>query len=156
MKYQIRKAKKKDLKEICDVVAEGKVDEERMQYPKKKKTELEKQFDDAKKIWMKKYKKEIGSKNDVLFVAEVEGKIVGVAKVLIEKKRGELERLYLLRKYRGFGIGKALTKFRVDYLKKKGVKWIDTYIYVKNKKSLKLHEDLGFKYGSYRMEMNLK
>jgi ribosomal protein S18 acetylase RimI-like enzyme len=156
MEMKIRKATRKDLKEICDIVAEGKADEEKMQHPSKSLLSLRKKYSKKRGEWMGEFGKELKYRNEAMFVALLDNMVVGVGKVSINKDRGELDRLYIKKKFRGKGIGKGITIYRMNYLKKRKVKYVDANMYVRNKPSLKLHEDLGFKYTSYRMEKKLR
>ena len=85
-----------------------------------------------------------------LFVAKVGDKVVGFGKSrLISGEEYEYEGWYLLglivlRKYRGYGIGSALTKRRIEELKSI-TNLIYYFVNSSNRVSIELHDQFGFK-----------
>lgn len=57
-------------------------------------------------------------------IALYKGKPIGAARIRFIKKKAKLERLALLKKYRGKGFGKAVMDYMVNYCKKKKPKEI--------------------------------
>ncbi|PIY80800.1 MAG: hypothetical protein COY80_01090 [Candidatus Pacebacteria bacterium CG_4_10_14_0_8_um_filter_42_14] len=95
------------------------------------------------------------------FVAEDEGKLVGVIQVEVSsvyKGRGSIDDLYLIAEYRNQGLGKQLMKVGLVWLKEKGVKKVGLAVHKDNLAAVKLYESFGFEDepDSYRsLELNL-
>jgi ribosomal protein S18 acetylase RimI-like enzyme len=146
---KIRKAKKEDLKDLA---------------------ELDKQFweihssidpfiEPAKKLTSKDHLKSardfINSKekNKFKFVAELDGKVVASVNFEIQKnnkffkvkKFGYLDAITVNKKYRGKGIGKELTKFVLNFLKKKGIGFVKFHTNWENKNAIKAFRKMKFK-----------
>ncbi|MDD5133114.1 MAG: GNAT family N-acetyltransferase [Candidatus Nanoarchaeia archaeon] len=125
------------------------IDEGRLQFPNVPKKEM--------LLDLKKHKKErkIGflkelkaTKRNLWYFIKVENKIAGFIHAQInknDKKFAELEKVYILKEFRGKGLAVKLCKFIFRLLKKKGVKKIQSGIFALNKPSIRLHEYLGFK-----------
>ncbi len=146
---KIRKARKEDLKDIA---------------------ELDKQFwkihkgidpfiEPGKKLTLKDYAKNANSfinkkeKNKFKFVGELDGKVVGIIKFEIQKndkffkvrKFGYLDSVTIHEDYRGKGFGKELTNFALEFLKKKGIKFVKFHTNWKNKKAINVFRKMNFK-----------
>ncbi len=79
---------------------------------------------------------------------------VGCARIRFIGKKAKLERLALLKRYRGMGFGKAITEYLISYCKKKKVKEIilHSQYYLKD-----FYGKLGFKpRGKTFMEAGIK
>jgi len=128
---KIRKATKKDFKEMAKILKE-----------ESSKKPYNQKWDSLKSI---KAIKDLAK--DELFIAEVEGKIVGFIASQItvdDKKKVYLGELWLIPEYQRQGIGNALTTHVEKLYKKKGVKIIRL---VTNKKSdsFKFYKKLNYK-----------
>ncbi|MEM2937140.1 MAG: GNAT family N-acetyltransferase [Candidatus Bathyarchaeia archaeon] len=94
--------------------------------------------------------KNIRGENAVVFVAEVEGKIVGYSLGWVSQpwaykgKRGYICDCFVEKSYRRQGIGKALIKAMLEWFIEKGVECVEADIYSNNVPSLKLFKKLGF------------
>ena len=142
----IRKAKKDDLKEIDKIYLEGVIDEIRLQFPKRSRLSIIKEMNKAKRERLAGWKKELKSNKSFWIVAEEKGNIVGFANAEIRNKNPSwLTMLYVNKEFRRKGIGKILTKKRIDWLKKKGAKEIGAGMLINNKNSINNLEKFGFK-----------
>jgi GNAT superfamily N-acetyltransferase len=97
------------------------------------------------------YKKNLSDKNKIYYIASVDGKDVafgGASFIDIGEKGapkiGKMIANFVMKKYRGLGIGKKLVKKRESWLKKNGVDYIETTIDFRNKENIE-----NFKKGGY-------
>ena len=67
------------------------------------------------------------------------------------KRYGYLDACTVDKNYRRKGIAKALTKAAIKHLKDKGIKYIKTNVYIKNRSALKAWEKLNFKPSSINL-----
>jgi len=119
---------------------------------------------DHSKICSKYVKKLIRSKNALVLVAEVNGKIVGTMygsikkrpPVMKVKKFGHLGDAFILKKYRKRGIGGKLTKELMKWFKSKRVEFVELEVDVRNKIGLKSWKRLGFKSFMIKMKKPVK
>jgi ribosomal protein S18 acetylase RimI-like enzyme len=94
--------------------------------------------------------KNIKGENTAVFVAEVEGKIVGYSLGWVSQpwaykgKRGYICDCFVEKSYRRRGIGMALLKAMLEWFINKGVKCVEADVYSNNVPSLKLFKRLGF------------
>ena len=94
--------------------------------------------------------KNIKGENTVVFVAEVEGKIVGYSLGWVSQpwaykgKRGYICDCFVEKSFRRRGIGKALVKAMLEWFTSKGVECVEADVYSSNVPSLKLFKKLGF------------
>ncbi len=135
---KIRKATKRDLKEIAELSYEyGKYEnslDKNVEAPALKRCrELDEYF-------MK-----LGT---IYFVIEEEGKIMGVQSVNIRKqgkeKKGVLHTTIITKDARRKSYGKALVNYAIRFFKKKGCLRLDTFVHYKNKNAKKFWEKQGF------------
>lgn len=94
--------------------------------------------------------KNIKGENTVVFVAEVEGRIVGYSLGWVSQpwaykgKRGYICDCFVEKSYRRRGIGNALVKAILEWFIDKGVECVEADVYSSNVPSLKLFKKLGF------------
>lgn len=99
---------------------------------------------------LKVYIEEFGKfKNDLCYVAELEGKVVGTVWVRIMKDYGHVDdetpslAISLYPEYRGMGIGTELMNGILMELKKKGYKQVSLSVQ-KNNYAVKMYQKVGF------------
>ena len=100
----------------------------------------------------RKYTKNVfGKKNSIVYVAEVNGGVVGYligavkTKPMFEiSKRGHIYEVFVSRKQRGKGIGKALMEKFFERMKELGVEYVDLSVYVNNKEAIDFYNKFGF------------
>lgn len=89
----------------------------------------------------------------IFLVAEINGKIVGYR--MGEKLQGYLGIAHLIvvkKEYQDKGIGRMLLKAFEKECKKRGIRWLITYAYANNKKTLKFFKKNGYYQGSLTYE----
>jgi len=150
---KIRAAKPEDVQEVVKLAEKLSQDEslkDSMIIPSS-------QFQDPKWIL-----KNINRANAAVYVAELEGKIVGYALGWINQpwayrgKRGYFCDCFVEGTHRGKGIGKKLAEAMIEWFKKNGVECIETDVYVDNQVSLKMFKSLNFKEIAKRLRLTLK
>ena len=104
---------------------------------------------------IKNAKKSINNKdkNHFFLVAEIEDKVVGAKEFFIKtqdsffkiRRYGYLDSTSVHEKYRKKGIAKALTNETLKILGKKGIKYVKSNVYIKNKIAMNTWTKLGFK-----------
>lgn len=105
--------------------------------------------------------KNIKGENAAVFVAEINGKIVGYSLGWCSQpwaykgRRGYICDCFIEKSYRRKGIGKSLIKMMIEWFAKKGVKCVEADVYSKNVPSLKLFKTLGFKEISKRLRLTV-
>jgi L-amino acid N-acyltransferase YncA len=157
MEIKIEKAKEKDLKKIKEIFLAGAQDEIKLQYPKKTKEKINEELKGEIKKIFKDYKKELTSSNNYWIVAKVNNEVIAFANAQIKNKdEGWLEFNYVKKEYRRKGIGKKLTKNRVEWLKKKKVKYLCSKAFLKNKPSLNNLKKFGLKPVMIKVQKEMK
>ena len=118
---------------------------------------FEKKFDSSLKIGKKErtkkwLRKRLKDRNFKLIVTEKNSKIIGYTFGWIEKtesftfkKRGYICDIFILKEYRGKGIGSKLVKKLLKWFKSKGIRYVEVEVYSENKRSFKLWKYLGFR-----------
>ena len=151
---KIRKANVDDLRRIDKIYVEGSIDEGKYQFPNISLKEMKEDLDKHKTSRRQGFRRCMKSKKHYWIVAEEKGKIIGFGQVWIKNKdTGITESVYVDRKYRKRGVGKDIMKEMIKWLKGKKLKYIESSAYIKNKPSVKLHENLGFKPFLVRMRL---
>ncbi|MDO4776448.1 MAG: GNAT family N-acetyltransferase [Cardiobacteriaceae bacterium] len=95
------------------------------------------------------YISDFGKKNDVCYVAEVEGKIIGAVWTRIVNDYGHIDdetpslSISLLKEYRNFGIGTALMKQILLTLKAQNYKQVSLSVQKANH-AVRMYKKLGF------------
>ncbi|MEJ1338966.1 MAG: GNAT family N-acetyltransferase [Candidatus Sedimenticola sp. (ex Thyasira tokunagai)] len=103
---------------------------------------------------IKKLKKNINSKNDIIYVACIDNIIIGVITTGVKKglksinnnKHGMLIRLYVIKKQRRKGVATRLINKCKKYYSNKGIDEVRLSVFGYNKKALKLYTKLGYTY----------
>jgi diamine N-acetyltransferase len=146
---KIRKATKKDLKDLIELDKQfwdihRKIDP--FIEPSKKLT-LKDHIKNAKSFINKK------EKNKFKFVAELDDKVVGIINFEIQKnnnffkikKFGYLDSITVDKKFRKKGIGKKLSNFALEFLKKRGVNYVKFHTNWENKIAIEAFRKMNFK-----------
>jgi len=135
---RIYKASLRDAKGVVDVlnsvIAEGNV------------TTMDKPFT------IQEEERFIASMNyrEALFVAEINGKIVGVQGIYLYSVMNANNHVatmgtWILKDYRGKGIGKLLAQEAFNFAKKSGFEKIFIWVMAHNERALNFYRELGFK-----------
>ncbi|KNF08971.1 acetyltransferase [Gottschalkia purinilytica] len=96
----------------------------------------------------------IEKQNPTFFIAELEEEIIGVIEViitenpsnpiLINREYALIDKLIVKEEYRKLGVAKKLIETVETWLKEKGIKEIEIYVWEFNKGALDLYENKGF------------
>ena len=147
-KILFQKATLRDLEAICALrtqLAHDPTD--------KKATEYAPYAPAPDRAWIKKC---LRSRNKVILIAGDGGIVLAHAIVLIEKasqmmrayytydKKALLVHLYVDENHRHQGIGMALMKYTLNYLKQQNVDFVDLEVYPHNPKAIALYDKIGF------------
>lgn len=155
---QIRNVNQKDFNELFELVMENMV-----YHMKLTKLNWE-PISKIRKAEFSELKKDLKNPKTKIFVYEIQGKIVGYVNCSLQgknpytktKKKGEINDLFVLEKYRKQGIGKALIKKAISFFKSKNVKNISISVNSNNIPTLRVYEKLGFKESVKKMFLTLK
>ena len=143
---KIRKATKKDLESLVELnISLAKYERKICKHlvdPEK-----------VRKEYAKEYENRFKQKKSIFFVAEENEKIVGYILGEVQrpyhphifKNRGYIVDAFVLKKYRGKGIGEKLTERLIEWFKSKGIKWIKVSAYTNNEIRIKFWKKMGFK-----------
>ena len=109
------------------------------------------------------FKERISGKDSVAFLAKESDKIVGyMIGAIVDaddyrniKNIAEAENMFVLKDYRGKGIGSQLLKAFFEWSKSKGATIIRTVTSAGNKQSLEFHKANGFKEYDFVLEKEL-
>jgi ribosomal protein S18 acetylase RimI-like enzyme len=93
--------------------------------------------------------KQLAWDSELVLIAEVEGKTVGVIVGTIDGDKGYFYRLAVYPEYQGSGIGRALVKAMEERLKKKGASQIFIMVNQDNTKVIPFYESLGYNVQEY-------
>lgn len=93
----------------------------------------------------------ISKEEFIVFVAEVDGKLVGYSTAKLSKKpdrvldkEAYIEDWFVREDYRGQGLGEELFKSLIDEIKKRGCTHIKLDAFVSNKKAIDIYHKSGF------------
>jgi ribosomal protein S18 acetylase RimI-like enzyme len=153
---KIRKAKLEDLDEVVKLSLE-----EERHFKRQEKDDIYALKN--KRSHVKIAKNKIIKKEKVVVVAEDNGKLVGYLYGGIWRtpsckitKRGVLDDIFILTKYRDKGTGTKLAEAFFNWLKERKIKHIVLYVSKINEKAIKLYERIGFKINYFEMLKKLK
>jgi len=112
------------------------------------KDDLEKVIDIRKKVFIKEQKVPLDIEIDGLdqeaehFIAYLDDEPIGCARIRASNRIAKLERIAIIKKYRGKGFGKKLTKFLINYCRKKNFNEIFLH---SQSNTTDFYEKIGFK-----------
>ena len=148
---KIRRATKKDIKEITELWKKYEDFEESIT-DLKKHPYVRKREKDAEKNMKANFSRTIKSSKAEIFIAEEDNEIVGF--ILISKSKsddihdfdyyGMMHYMFIKPTHRKKGIASALFKKSKDWFKKKKLKYINLNVNVNNKKAQKIYKKWGF------------
>jgi ribosomal protein S18 acetylase RimI-like enzyme len=146
MEFNIRKAKISDAEVIADLYLQFWKSHEKIDplLEFEKKLTLKNQIEFAKR--------NIKKQDNTIFVADLNGKVIGFIEFLIKKNEncfkikeyGYLNLATTDKEFRGKGVAKALTNTALNFLKDKGIKYVRTNVYNSNDIAMKTWTKLGF------------
>lgn len=92
-----------------------------------------------------------------IWVAEVNGEIVGLVGLIIKGNVAEIEPIIISKSYRKQGIGGKLLKFIINHARERGTKYLSIRPVARNEEAMKIFYQLGFKtIGHIELFMNLE
>jgi len=103
-------------------------------------------------IFRKFIKTQIHSKNTLLTIAEIDGKVAGYSLTFIKKsipvfgieKIGYISDMYVAPEYQGLGISSKLKDEAFKWLKKKKMKYVSLVVYSDNEHAHRVYKKWGF------------
>lgn len=107
----------------------------------------------------------ISSRDALVLIAEVDGQIVGTGTATVNKSSifwpewfGYIRDVYVEKEYRQKGIGKAITEQLINWLRDKGVDWIELVALAKNAAANKFWREQGFvsSFNVYRKKLDIR
>ncbi len=146
MEFKIRKAKLSDAEDLARLYFQ-------FWAPHKKVDPL---LEFEKKMTLKNQtefaKKDIRKRNNHIFVANKDGKVIGFIEFFVKKnencfkikKYGYLNSATTHKDYRGKGVAKALTNVALKFFKDRGIKYVRTNVYNSNEIAMKTWIKIGF------------
>lgn len=102
--------------------------------------------------------KELANPASTFFLAELEGELIGYAKVNLvpaqtdvhDPKSLEISRLYVLEEYLGLGVGKILFDHSIAFAKQNQKKYLWLGVWEKNARAIRFYEKNGLRiFGSH-------
>lgn len=136
---KIRKATKKDIEGVVRLF--GEYDRYENALDKRHKIDTVKERKDFFNLLMNKPRA-------VVFVLDVGGRLGGVIsgeyRESMMGRGGLIHELIISKEYRSKGYGEKLLKALEDYLKKKGCKSMQSFVFIKNKGVLKFYNKWGY------------
>lgn len=84
----------------------------------------------------------VGPEN--IWVADFDGKVVGLAGLIPGKQEAELEPMVVSEKYRGLGIGRQLTERVITAARNQGVHQLTVKPVARNKTAIQFFHEMGF------------
>ncbi len=116
--------------------------------PIKTQKELKKVFEIRNEVFVLEQKVERNIEYDEFeeeathFIAKINKKSIGCARLRAINQKAKLERIAVLKNYRGNGFGKRITNFMIDYCKSKGFKeiFMHSQLYISD-----FYEKFGFR-----------
>ena len=153
MKFEIRKARQSDAKEIARLYLQfwdshKKIDP-LLEF--KELLTLENQITAAKK--------DLKKKNNCIFVAVNNSRVIGFIEFFIKKNAkvfgisqyGYLNSAVTDKSFRKLGVVKQLYSAAAIFLKRKGINYVKTNVYLSNKSAVKVWKRIGFMPQSYTL-----
>ena len=146
MKFSIRNAKLSDAETIADLYLQFWKSHEKIDPL----LEFENKLTQDNQIEFA--KKNIKKTSNNIFVADLNGKVIGFIEFLIKKNEncfkikeyGYLNLATTDKEHRGKGVAKSLTNTALQFLKNKGIKYIRTNVYNSNEIAMKTWTKIGF------------
>ena len=108
---------------------------------------------DAKRIWMRFFDRHVGSRTKKAWVAERNGKVIGIVMGSIDRRppvfkvkyRGHIEEMAVTASERRKGIGSLLLKECLAWARKKGVSWVTLEAVPENRIGVPFWKKNGFR-----------
>lgn len=152
----IRRATKDDFEALKEIKLLSK--QEELKY-----SESIRPIDENKEDYFRYLKKDLKYINRGLFIAEDDGKIVGM--ILAQyydplpiskyKRKGYISNLFIMQDYRGKGLGVKLIETAEGWLKRNKTEHITLEIHKDNKAALSLYRKVGYKDYTVKLEKGI-
>ena len=151
----IRKIIKEDFEEVISLVMQN------MNYHMKLNKFNWESIANIRKEELKELRKDFNSSKTKIFVAERDKKIIGYINFSFlgkspytkTKKKGVINDLFILGKYRRKGVGEALVREARLLFKSRGIKNVTISVISSNFSTLRFYEKIGFKEYVKKMEL---
>jgi len=96
----------------------------------------------------------LNNSNQIFFIAEIEGEPIGLIETLIikeginpvhvDREYAIIDKLIVKDEYRKLGVATSLIDTTESYLKEKGIKEVEIYVWDFNKNAFNLYQNKGF------------
>ncbi|MGB3341435.1 MAG: GNAT family N-acetyltransferase [bacterium] len=154
MDINIREAKMQDYETLCSIFEEG--DE----YHRQALPHIFKKPDGS--VRTKDFISSIiSSKDEILFVAELNDTIIGVVligirtapyiDIMVPRRYAVIDNIVVLKVHRGKGVGKMLMKKAHEWISSKDIKHIELHVWEFNQSAIKFYEKLGYTTACHKM-----
>ena len=148
----IKRGKIKDIESIWELEKESRIYHKKIisgKYHELNKTGINNK---SKKEWINELKKDLKKKKYFLLISEDNNKVIGYLLGQFSKwewsdnhpKNGKIEDIAVLKKYRRKGIGDKLIKKFEGMAKKRGIKYLNLGLWIKNKPAYNLYKKNKF------------
>ena len=100
-----------------------------------------------------KLKRELGDPSYIYHLLYYEGEPAGFSRISLDSPHEsissphttKLDRIYLLEKFHGLSLGKALLDFNIRFCREKGQTGLWLYVWVENEKAIRFYKKAGFR-----------
>jgi N-acetylglutamate synthase-like GNAT family acetyltransferase len=82
---------------------------------------------------------------DYIWLAEIEGEVVGLTSLIIKDQEAEIEPIIVAHQYRGKGIGEGLIKYAIEEAKKQKILCLYVKPVARNKEAISFFYNCGFR-----------
>lgn len=96
----------------------------------------------------------LNNPNQIFFAAEIDGEPIGLIETIIikdginpvhvDREYAIIDKLIVKDEYRGFGVATSLIDTTENYLKERGIKEVEIYVWDFNKNAFNLYQSKGF------------
>ena len=152
MNLEFRKAERKDLEKIVEMLSDDILGSTREKFENPLPESYIEAFDEI-----------YSDKNNELIVAEIDGEIIGTLQLTFIPnitfqggKRMQIEGVRIDKNFRGVGIGKKLFEWAIEQAKNQDCKIVQLTTNAERKDAFRFYEELGFTASHTGMKLYLK
>lgn len=94
--------------------------------------------------YMNRWRSMIDEVSVAMFVAEVNGHVIGFADIYPDETHAHLLSMFVAKQHRGRGIGKALLEAILSWARERKLMVVRLYVFPHNKQAIGLYKSVGF------------